>query len=210
MKVRRRFPVRGKRIPLLMLAVCALVTGCSNSAPDRSLATKPNPHPTAKYEIVVDVGDFPTDRVEGRAEFNIQNADGCTPIDPKLGGSHDHHSQYVPFAFKRVDAHRFSAILVRDPFLSEDYFGFGTCNWDFTAANIGIKKGTPDQIAMLSRNELAPSSDMRISEQYCPTEVHYSGQPPPIDLCNTNLQGMPEARRRYLTRVTIGNRKLAP
>lgn len=201
--------IKSKQIALLALSI--LVASCENTAPVPAPDVKLKNKPEIKYEIMIDAGALPVQRVTGSAYFNIINSRECVKPDYSLalGGIHNSYTRHAELVFYRDGASHFKGTLIRDPFHDADYYGRGICHWDITGITLRLTGDMPTQDMTIRRDDLSNNYEYRVSSEYCAAEDKYA-LPIPIVACRTNLSHVTQEISGHLFEVKKYTRRLGP
>ena len=92
-----------------------------------------NPSQRDIYNVTLTLDDRFGSPVEINAisHYAVENTGLCTPNDKwaAIGGLHPGLYKEIPSSVRPLDQNTYAFRLVLDPFVDEDYFGLGVCNW---------------------------------------------------------------------------------
>lgn len=164
------------RLPVAAALTLLTLTACSRTMDDSDI--KQNPHPKQAYEITVTIRDAPGpfDSVKGEMAFEVENHD-CVPQDP-VSGARKVPTRYPLVPLEALGGGRYRGTIYLDLLQDDDYFGLGTCHWQFnglivTAHAFNRTFGanfTPDQIRA-----------QNVHDRYVPKDLY---APAPMDDLN--------------------------
>jgi len=101
-----------------------------------------NPKPKDIYNVTLTLDDrFGSPTTIGIiSHLAVKNPTVCAPKNTwaAIGGLYPHPSEQVTTTAFRLDKNTYKFTLVLDPFVDEDYYGLGVCNWELEAASIEI------------------------------------------------------------------------
>jgi hypothetical protein len=166
-----RKPRFGVRFALLLTVwmSTAAMTSCQIAASSQqsssSAASKPvpkiqiknNPSARQRHELTFKFQALPgtISKLEASADFEVQNID-CVPVDYEkaIGGVRLAPRHKLPLTYRQIDENTYTATLIPDALLNEDYYGLGVCEWGLSSATVHFYSPTTHFIGGLTAEQL--------------------------------------------------------
>ncbi len=144
---------------------------------------KQNPHPKQAYEITVTIRNAPGpfDSVKGEMLFEVANSD-CVPQDP-FSGARKVPTSHPPVPLEPLGSGRYRGTIYLDLLQDDDYFGLGTCHWNFNGLIVTLGAFNRTFGADFTTEQIRTQS---IDDQYVPKSLYA-----PANIDNLNYPAGP-------------------
>jgi len=122
---------------LLVAVIAACAKPMPVPPPDAKYASESGPTHRVTLTIPATLGAIGF--VRARATYDMINQRTCVPMDysKALGGRFNRTNQSVPLSVAKRDR-TFVVDVPRNPFLNEDYYGLGVCNWELLSVDFVV------------------------------------------------------------------------
>jgi hypothetical protein len=159
-----------------LLALSALLAGCWQQPIETRLPT-PNPNPTERYLVTVEVTNAPGEfnSAEGFVLFQMNDETRqCVPNQPNGAKAAATSGLEMPFTLTKTAVNTFEGVAVLDQFVPNDDYGLGLCDWTPFLVKAQLNNGVNLHNGFVDVATSKQSS--RPDEKFRVADGHYRGR----------------------------------